>query len=126
MCEKVKIGGSLLVVEDEIILLKLLEYQLSKQYDVRTAQNGEEALLLVQELPPDLIISDIMMPKMDGLTMLCILKESHGTRDIPVIMLSAKKDEATILKANRIGASEFLTKPFDLIHLVDTIKRYLV
>ena len=92
---------SILIVEDEHTLRRLLEYRLGKQYDVRTASNGEEGLERVNEQLPDLIISDIMMPKMDGFAMQASLQDRADTRAIPFIFLTAKADEASRLKGRR-------------------------
>ena len=92
---------SILVVEDEHTLRRLLEYRLSKQYHVRTAANGEEALDRTNEEIPDLIISDIMMPKMDGFALQAELQKHKDTRAIPFIFLTAKADEQSRLKGMR-------------------------
>src|SRR5690554_3731984 len=89
---------SILVVEDEHTLRRLLEYRLSKLYDVRSASNGEEALERIAEDIPDLIISDIMMPKMDGFALQSQLNTQRNTRAIPFIFLTAKADEQSRLK----------------------------
>ncbi|MCH8276678.1 MAG: response regulator, partial [Bacteroidetes bacterium] len=89
---------SILVVEDEHTLRRLLEYRLGKLYTVRTAANGEEALEKIAEELPQLIISDIMMPKMDGFALQTALQERKDTRAIPFIFLTAKADEASRLK----------------------------
>ncbi len=80
----------ILIVEDEHTLRRLLEYKLSKQFNVRTAENGVEALKLLDSELPDLIISDIMMPKMDGFTLQATIQEKPETRAIPFIFLTAK------------------------------------
>ena len=89
---------SILIVEDEHTLRRLLEYRLGKQYNVRTAANGEEALERIKEEVPRLIISDIMMPKMDGFALQAALQEMENTKAIPFIFLTAKADEASRLK----------------------------
>lgn len=116
---------SILVVEDEHTLRRLLEYRLSKQYDVRTASNGEEALQRVEEHIPDLIISDIMMPKMDGFALQAALQQQKNTRAIPFIFLTAKADEQSRLKGMRTGVDDYITKPFDIEQLLSRIERLL-
>jgi serine phosphatase RsbU (regulator of sigma subunit) len=116
---------SILVVEDEHTLLRLLEYRLSKQYDVRTAANGEEALVKIAERLPDLIISDIMMPKMDGFALQAALHERKETRAIPFIFLTAKADEQSRLKGMRTGVDDYITKPFDIEQLLTRVERLL-
>ena len=116
---------SILVVEDEHTLRRLLEYRLSKQYDVRTAANGEEALERVAERIPDLIISDIMMPRMDGFALQNSLQEHQRTRAIPFIFLTAKADEQSRLKGKRTGVDDYITKPFDIEQLLSRIETLL-
>lgn len=116
---------SILVVEDEHTLRRLLEYRLSKHYDVRTATNGEEALQRVAEAIPDLIISDIMMPKMDGFALQKTLQEQPQTRAIPFIFLTAKADEQSRLKGMRMGVDDYITKPFDIEQLLSRVGRLL-
>ena len=116
---------SILVVEDEHTLRRLLEYRLSKQYHVRTAANGEEALDRIQEEIPDLIISDIMMPKMDGFALQGELQKHKDTRAIPFIFLTAKADEQSRLKGMRTGVDDYITKPFDIEQLLSRIDRLL-
>lgn len=116
---------SILVVEDEHTLRRLLEYRLSKQYKVRTAANGEEALERVADEVPDLIISDIMMPKMDGFALQQALHDRKATRAIPFIFLTAKADEQSRLKGMRTGVDDYITKPFDIEQLLSRIERLL-
>ena len=116
---------SILVVEDEHTLRRLLEYRLSKQYHVRTAANGEEALERIKEEIPDLIISDIMMPKMDGFALQAELQQHKDTRAIPFIFLTAKADEQSRLKGMRTGVDDYITKPFDIEQLLSRIDRLL-
>jgi len=116
---------SILVVEDEHTLRRLLEYRLSKQYHVRTAANGEEALERIKGEIPDLIISDIMMPKIDGFALQAELQEHKDTRAIPFIFLTAKADEQSRLKGMRTGVDDYITKPFDIEQLLSRIERLL-
>ncbi len=116
---------SILVVEDEHTLRRLLEYRLSKKYSVRTAANGEEALLRISEERPDLIISDIMMPKMDGFALLAALQDRKETSVIPFIFLTAKADEQSRLKGRRTGVDDYITKPFDIDQLLARVERLL-
>jgi DNA-binding response OmpR family regulator len=117
--------SSILVVEDEHTLRRLLEYRLSKLYRVRTAANGEEALQRIGEEIPDLIISDIMMPRMDGFALQAALHENKETRPIPFIFLTAKADEQSRLKGLRTGVDDYITKPFDIEQLLSRIDRLL-
>lgn len=116
---------SLLVVEDELTLRRLLEYRLGKHYAVRTASNGEEALDAVREVPPDLIVSDVMMPRMNGFELQDALQTQKTTRAIPFIFLTAKADEKSRAKGLRTGVDDYITKPFDVEQLLSRIDRLL-
>ena len=116
---------SILVVEDEHTLRRLLEYRLGKQYFVRTAANGEEALTKIREDVPDLIVSDIMMPRMDGFALQQTLQSHRDTRIVPFIFLTAKADEQSRLKGLRTGVDDYITKPFDIDQLLSRIERLL-
>ena len=86
---------SILIVEDNQTLRRLLEYRLGKQYLVRSATNGEDALRMIEDSLPDLIVSDIMMPKMDGFALLNLLRRDERTKTIPFIFLTAKSDDTS-------------------------------
>ena len=116
---------SILVVEDEHTLRRLLEYRLGKHYDVSTAANGEEALARVADHIPDLIVSDIMMPRMDGFALQSALQTQRNTRAIPFIFLTAKADESSRRKGMRTGVDDYITKPFDIEQLLSRIERLL-
>ena len=116
---------SVLIVEDNHTLRRLLEYRLGKHYEVRAAQHGEEALVMVEESLPDLIVSDIMMPRMDGFALLAVLRQDERTRTIPFILLTAKSDDPSRAKGLREGVDDYITKPFDIDFLVARIERIL-
>lgn len=116
---------SILVVEDEKMLRKLLEYRLGKHYQVKTAANGEEALERMEGYTPDLIISDIMMPKMDGFALQSALQSDKNKRVIPFIFLTARSDEPTRKEGARMGVDDYITKPFDIDQLLSRIDRLL-
>ena len=115
----------ILVVEDEQTLRRLLEYRLSKQYRVRTASNGEEALALIKQEYPDLIISDTTMPKMDGWEFNQALQKNIRTRVIPFIFLTAQGEDKDVLRGRRSGADDYITKPFDIDQLLIRISRLI-
>lgn len=116
---------TILIVEDEHTLRRLLEYRLGKQYSVRTAANGEEALERIAEEVPRLIISDVMMPKMDGFALQAALQERDETKAVPFIFLTAKADEASRLRGRRTGVDDYITKPFDIDQLLSRVDRLL-
>jgi serine phosphatase RsbU (regulator of sigma subunit) len=116
---------TILIVEDDSTVRELLKYRLGKHYDVHTATNGSEALDLVEETIPDLIISDIMMPKMDGFALQSALQSDKNTRVIPFIFLTARADEDARQQGQRKGVDDYITKPFDMETLLSRVERLL-
>ena len=116
---------AILVVEDDSTVRELLRYRLDKQYDVLTAANGEDALDKIEEQVPDLIVSDIMMPKMDGFALQSALQADKNTRVIPFIFLTARADERARREGARTGVDDYITKPFDMEQLLSRIERLL-
>ncbi len=114
---------NILVVEDNKTLRRLLEYRLAKRFDVRVAENGERALVAVAERMPDLIVSDIMMPVMDGFALLAALRAQPATEAIPFIFLTAKTDDISRQKGLKKGVDDYMTKPFDVDHLIDRVQQ---
>ncbi len=112
---------AVLVVEDNATLRRLLEYRLGKRFEVRSAMHGEHALQLIEEEPPDLIVSDIMMPHMDGFALLAALRADDRFQAIPFIFLTAKNDDLSRQKGLRKGVDDYLTKPFDIDHLIGRV-----
>ena len=105
---------SLLVVEDERDLLEVLRFSLSREgFSVTTATNGEDAIRLVREKRPDLVVLDLMLPTIDGLSVCRALRSHKQTRDLPVVMLTAKGEESDIVKGLEAGADDYVTKPFN-------------
>jgi two-component system alkaline phosphatase synthesis response regulator PhoP len=103
----------ILVVEDEEDILELLRYNLAKEgFRVTGVVSGEEALRTARSQPPNLIVLDLMLPGMDGLTVCRELKQDAKTRETPVIMLTAKGEEADIVAGLELGADDYVTKPF--------------
>jgi len=122
-----KQNGYLLVVEDTLDILGLLDAALKfKGYRVMTARNGEDALAIIQKEHPALIIADILMPKMDGFSLVHRLRINPETRGIPVVFLSATyvtpEDKAFALS---LGATRFIEKPVDLVTFLPIIERIL-
>ena len=104
----------ILVVDDEDHILSLVRLSLSlDKYYIVTAKDGEEALRIVEEISPDLIVLDLMMPKLHGYEVCRILKKDPVKRHIPIIILSAKGQSADKVKGIEVGADEYITKPFD-------------
>ena len=112
----------ILIAEDDELMLKTLEFRLKKDgHELILARDGREALAKIDELNPDLVISDIMMPYHSGLEVVAALKEKHQT---PVIILSAMGQEDIVLEAFRLGADDFIAKPFSPNELSLRIKRF--
>lgn len=107
----------ILIVEDNLELLMLMRHVLSAHYHVLIAKNGQEALDIVHKTPLDLIVSDVMMPDMDGLELTTALKEDTSYSHLPIILLTARTQEEDQQEALRIGADDYLTKPFRLSDL---------
>jgi CheY-like chemotaxis protein len=103
----------------------MLQMQLSGKYNVYRAVNGVEGLKKVRQYSPDLIVTDQMMPEMTGMEMLQEIRKDFQISHIPVIMLTAKNDDATRTKAITLGANAFITKPFSKEHLEAQIAQLL-
>ena len=113
----------ILVVDDEALLVKGIRFNLQNEgYDVITGSNGLEAVKLVQEQKPDLVVLDVMMPEMDGLTACSKIREFS---DIPIIMLTAKTDDMDKLIGFDHGVDDYLTKPFNILELKARIRALL-
>ena len=104
----------ILLVEDNIELLMLMHHILKSQYRVYIAHNGKEALDIIHQRPLDLIVSDVMMPEMDGIELTEAVKEDPNYSHLPIILLTAKTQEEDREEALKTGADEYLTKPFRL------------
>jgi two-component system alkaline phosphatase synthesis response regulator PhoP len=116
----------ILVVDDEEDILELLKFKLSREgYQVTCAASGEEALRRVRSETPDLILLDLMLPGMDGLEVARRLKDKPDTRNIPIVMLTAKGEEADIVTGLELGADDYITKPFSPRILTARVKAVL-
>ena len=117
---------TILVVDDDELLRDLLEFKLrSRGYEVELAEDGEAALEAASASPPDLIVLDGMMPGLDGFQVLQRLSDSGVTRDVPVIMLTARRQEQDVVAGLSLGAQDYLVKPFLPDELVLRIQRVL-
>ena len=113
----------ILVVDDEALLVKGIRFNLQNEgYEVITGSNGLEALQLVQQEHPDLVVLDVMMPEMDGLTACGKIREFS---DVPIIMLTAKTDDMDKLLGFDHGVDDYLTKPFNILELKARIRALL-
>jgi len=114
----------ILAVDDERHIVRLVEVNLQRAgYEVVTAYDGKEALEKVKTENPDLVVLDVMMPFMDGFEVLRTLKANPETAEIPVIMLTAKAQDADVFRGWQSGVDCYLTKPFNPMELLTFVKR---
>lgn len=117
---------SILVVEDEADIRELLRYNLTKEgYRVTCAASGEEALKISQSFTPDLVLLDLMLPGVDGLEVCRRFKREAHTRQIPIVMITAKGEEADIVIGLELGADDYVTKPFSVRVLLARLRAAL-
>ena len=120
------IRPTVLLVEDEPAQRELLAYNLEAEgFDVIVADNGEDGLILVDENDPDLIVLDWMMPQLSGIEVCRRLKSNSKTRQIPVIMLSARAEEVDRVRGLETGADDYVVKPYSVIELMARVKAHL-
>lgn len=114
---------TILVVDDEKDLLDLIEYNLKKEgFEVLTAENGEQGITIAKESKPDLVLLDIMMPKMDGLEAVEIMRKDDDLKRMPIIFLTARSDEKTEVEGLNKGGDDYITKPISTTKLISRIK----
>jgi two-component system alkaline phosphatase synthesis response regulator PhoP/two-component system response regulator VicR len=114
----------ILAVDDERHIVRLVQVNLERAgYQVVTAFDGKEALEKVESEHPDLVVLDVMMPFMDGFEVLQSLRKNPATRDLPVIMLTAKAQDADVFRGWQSGVDCYLTKPFNPMELIVFVKR---
>ena len=113
----------ILVVEDEPNQVELIEFNLNSQgYEVVVARDGEEALNLAEEVNPDLILLDWMLPKVSGIEVCRQLRRSKMTREIPIVMLTARSEESDKIRGLDIGADDYITKPYSIKELLARVR----
>jgi DNA-binding response OmpR family regulator len=118
--------AKILVVDDEADLVETIRFSLELEgYNVLVASNGEEGLNLARQEKPDLILLDLMLPKLDGYKVCRLLKFDERYKHIPILMLTAKTQEKDKILGKETGANEYITKPFDMDELMAKIKAYL-
>ncbi len=116
----------ILVAEDEAYILKMLDFRLkSLGHEVIGAVDGGQALEFASREKPDLILLDIMMPVMDGFQVLRKLKSQEATKNIPVIILTARGQEKDVVTGFGTGAADYVTKPFSFAELIARVNRVL-
>jgi DNA-binding response OmpR family regulator len=116
----------ILVIEDDASVRTLLDKSLrARGYQVVTCDDGLAGLTMLERLVPDLIIVDIMMPRLDGMTFVKAIKGHESTKPIPVIFLTANNDPRTMIAGINLGAKHYVTKPFQLDELLGKVAKVL-
>jgi DNA-binding NtrC family response regulator len=113
----------ILIVDDDSLLQNSLNYVLSDKYDTLIAGSGERAIAILEHHPVDLVLLDIKMPRMNGFEVLKYIKEQHGKTK--VVMLTGFADLKNAIESKKLGADDFVSKPYDLVDLLTTIERVL-
>ena len=118
--------AKVLLVDDDPVILKLLQVNFEMEgYTVLTANDGVEGLDKARAERPDVVILDIMMPRMDGLEVTRELKGDDATKEMPILLLSAKAQASDIQIGREVGADDYLTKPFDPLELLERVSEIL-
>ncbi len=118
--------ATILVVDDEKDIRELVQYNLERaDYRVVACRDGAEALKRIQSSPPDIVVLDLLMPSMDGMSVLRALREEPATADLPVLLLTARDSEMDKLMGFEYGADDYLTKPFSPRELVARVRAVL-
>lgn len=118
--------GKILLVEDDDDIVELIKHNLTRDgYRVEMASSGETGFTMSRTFKPDLILLDLMLPGIDGLEICKMLKNDIATADIPIIMLTAKGEEADVVTGLELGADDYITKPFSVRELMARIKAVL-
>ncbi len=118
-------NSTLLLVDDNADMCEYLERFLSQFWNVQTACNGQDALEIIERRVPDLLITDVMMPKLDGFQLLKVLRKRDDAKNMPIILLSAKAGEEARVESLELGADEYLVKPFSTKELVVRVNSLL-
>lgn len=120
------ISPKILIVDEEVDLVETVRFPLELEgFTILVSNNGEDALHQARRETPDLILLDVMLPKLDGYKVCRLLKFDERYKHIPILMLTAKTQEKDKTVGKETGANEYITKPFDLDQLVEKIKSYL-
>lgn len=116
----------ILIVEDDVMLLEIMKLQVEEQNCTAiTAENGKEGLFKAMAERPDLILADIMMPELNGIDMIKMMKQDNNLKDIPIVVISALGREQDIESAKAAGADDYMVKPFLAVDLEKMFRKYL-
>ena len=120
------VAQTVLVVDDDPVIQRLLQVNFEMEdYVVLTASDGAEGLAKARTEKPDILLLDVMMPKMDGIAVAQALRADPDTADLPIIMLTAKAQAADIQAGRDVGVDMYVTKPFDPLELIETVRSLL-
>lgn len=115
---------TVVVIDDDPVVCRLMEVVFELEgYAVRQAHDGPSGIELVREVQPDAVLVDVMMPGMDGLEVLAVLRSDPLTARLPIVLVSAKAQVADLDAGRAAGASDYVTKPFDPLELVERVER---
>jgi two-component system alkaline phosphatase synthesis response regulator PhoP len=119
-------SGRVLIIEDEPHIVLSLEYLLERGgYETATAADGERGLAMVRELRPDVVLLDLMLPRLNGYQVCQAIRSDPELARIPVIILSAKGQEVEVLKGLSLGAAQYITKPFGNAEILEAVRAVL-
>ena len=119
-------SATILVVDDDPVILQLLQVNFEMEgFNVITAADGQQGVDRTRADRPDVVVSDVMMPRMTGIELVAELKGDPDTTDIPILLLTAKAQQADIGAGMDAGADDYVTKPFEPLDLVDRVNRLL-
>ena len=119
-------SATILVVDDDPVILQLLQVNFEMEgFNVITAADGQQGVDRTRADRPDVVVSDVMMPKMSGIELVAELKGDPDTAGIPILLLTAKAQQADIGAGMDAGADDYVTKPFEPLDLVDRVNRLL-
>jgi DNA-binding response OmpR family regulator len=120
------VSATILVVDDDPVILQLLQVNFEMEgFTVITAADGKEGVERTRLDRPDIVVSDVMMPRMSGLELVAELKADPDTASIPVLLLTAKAQQTDVVDGLAQGADDYVTKPFEPLDLVDRVNRLL-
>jgi len=122
-----KTGTTVLLIEDSEDIRGILQFMLEREgYEVATASDGREGLRAIESgAPPGIVILDVMLPFVDGFTLLQKIRDTEAWRDVPVLMLTAKSGQKDIVRGLDTGAADYMAKPFDSSELMARVRRLL-
>jgi len=116
----------IMVIDDEKTICEAIEFLLENEgYDVTTAYNGEEGLMKIYKQPPDMLIIDLLMPKMNGFKVVRRVRSDPAFKDIPILMLTVVDDKFDIQEGYNSGVSDYMVKPFEVDDLVMRVKTFM-